>query len=140
LPLEQARFLFGFGTFTQLLDDLEDIPIDLQEYRATVFSQTSPHWPLDRLTNQFIHYGRAVLANLGSFQSESVPILQDLTTRCMDPILIDTIGRSSKYYSKSYMLQLERHMPYQFSAIRKQREKLSRQNFNLGKLIDTLIV
>jgi hypothetical protein len=140
LTFDQARFLFGFGAFTQLMDDLEDIQTDFNEGRCSIFSQTLPHWPLDHLTNQFVHFGRAVLSNLLSFKSPAALPLQELTSRCIDPILIDTIGRASKFYNKSYILELERHIPYRISAIRKQREKLSHQKINLTKLMDTLLV
>ena len=39
--------MFYYGTFTQLIDDLEDVQIDLQKGLNTIYSQTARHWPLD---------------------------------------------------------------------------------------------
>ncbi len=42
LTLHQARVLFGFGAFTQLMDDLEDIRPDmLEKTRKLVFRYSS---------------------------------------------------------------------------------------------------
>jgi hypothetical protein len=139
LSLDQARLLFGFGVYTQLIDDLEDLYPDQKEGRQSVFSQTAPHWALDRVTNQFIHLGRSVLSNLSVFPGPDVPILQELTTRCIDPVLIDIIARAGKGYTKNYLRDLQSHLPYTFDSVKKQREKFSRQKINMEKLFTAFL-
>ena len=53
----------------------------------------------------------------------------ELSARGIDPVLIDTVARAGKYYSKDYLHELERHMPFHFSILHKQREKLEKQVF-----------
>jgi hypothetical protein len=139
LTIEQARVLFGYGAFTQLMDDLEDIPQDQQENSASVFSLTAGRWPLDGLTNRFFHFGRAVFNDLDAFQSRAAPDLEGLIARSIDPVLVDTVSRAWKHYSPAYLREMERHSSFRFEALRKAREKLARQKVDVGKLVDSFI-
>lgn len=136
----QANLMFGYGAFTQLMDDLEDILQDQQEGRMTIFSQTARRWPLDGLTNRLFHFGRAIFADLSAFDSPAAGPLKELIERSIDPLLIDSIGRVGQFYSKDYLRQLEQHFPFRFSALRKQRERLDRQKVTLGRLVERFII
>jgi hypothetical protein len=136
LTADQARFIFGYGAFTQLIDDLEDIEPDLKASRISIFSQTANHWPLDALTNRLIHFGRAINRDLSIFPAPGAAVLEDLFDRSIDPILIDTIARSGKFFNNEYLRELERHMPFRFAHLRKLRKKLSIQKVSLGSLIE----
>ncbi|NLG96434.1 MAG: hypothetical protein GX491_03640 [Chloroflexi bacterium] len=132
----QAQLMFGYGAFTQLMDDLEDAVQDLREGRMSIFSQTAYHWPLDGITNQTFHFGRAIFSDLSGFQSPAVEPVKELITRMIDPILIDTIGQIGRFYSKKYLREIERHMPFHFRALKKQRDRLDRQKVTMDRLID----
>jgi len=136
---EQASFMFGYGSFTQLMDDLEDLEQDMREGSMTIFSQTAGRWPMDGITNRMMHFGHAIFGDLSVFHSEAAGGLQEIIDRGMDGVLIDVIGRASKYYSKRYMGDLERHTPFRFASVRKQRERLARQKIHLGRLVETLL-
>jgi len=56
----QAEFLFGYGTFLQLADDLQDVVSDSGDGLQTIFSQTVGRWPLDAITNRLFNYGGKV--------------------------------------------------------------------------------
>jgi hypothetical protein len=139
LSPEQARLLFGYGAFTQLMDDLEDIEQDRLDGRMTIFSQTSSHWPLDGLTNRFFHFGRAVFKFLEPVDAKTNVPLRELIGNCLDAILIDIVNRAGKHYSKKYLRELERHSAYRFAVLNKQRGKLSRHKIGIGKLIEAMI-
>lgn len=138
IPPEQASFMFGYGAYTQLMDDLEDLEGDMREGCMTVFSQTAGRWPMDGITNRMMHFGRAIFGDLSIFPSPASAGLQEIIDRSMETVLIDIIGRSSKYYSKRYLGDLERHHPFRFASVRKQREKLVRQKVHLGRLVEAL--
>lgn len=140
LTPEQAAYMFGYGAYTQLMDDLEDIQQDTREGRMTIFSQTADHWPLDAVTNRFIHFGRAIFSDLNAFPSQATEPMKDIITCCLDPIVIDIIGREGNRYSKEYLREMERHAPFRFAAVRRQRDRLLRNKVSLGSLIDTLLV
>ncbi len=139
LSAEQAALMFGYGAFTQLMDDLEDIEQDMREARMTVFSQTANHWPLDGLTNRLFHFGRAIFKDLSMFPSPVIAPMKDLIDRGIDPVLIDIVGQTGKYYSKAYLQEIEEHAPFHISKLRKQREKLTRKKVSLSALVNTMI-
>ena len=140
LSPQQARMLFGYGLFTQLMDDLEDIKQDLSEGCMTLFSQTVPYWPLDNLTNRIFHFRRAIFDNLNSFNSKGTSTLKELVSQCLDPLLIDIVGRAGNYYSRAYMREMEQHISFRFAALKKQRKKLGRQKIGIGKLVETILL
>jgi hypothetical protein len=135
----QARLLFGYGSFTQLMDDLEDIEQDRQDGRVTVFSQTAPHWPLDALTNRFIHFGRQIFGFMHDLDKRPPAVLDELLDNCLDSILVDTVSRACAYYSREYLKAMETHLAFRFSALKRQRDKLARHKVGMGRLIEILM-
>jgi hypothetical protein len=63
----QLAFTLHYGTFTQLMDDLEDIEADRRAGLMTVFSQTANRWPLDKVTNRAFQYGLKMLDRIEEF-------------------------------------------------------------------------
>ena len=139
LTRKQAELIFGFGSFTQLMDDLEDVQEDLAENRTSLFSITAGKWPLDGLTNQFFHYGRVVTEDLSAFSASCVPCLHEMTTRCLDLILIHTVMNTKRYYQQDYLKRLEMHMPFRFEVLQKERQKLKREKINLEQAFQLLL-
>jgi hypothetical protein len=138
LTPQEAKMMFGYGVFAQLIDDLEDIDQDLREGRMTIFSQTATYWPLDGLTNRLFSFGRNIMSDLTAFHSPAVPALVELISHGLDPILIDTVGRAGKYYRKEYLQEIESHFRFRFDFVRKQRQKLSRHKIDVGDLITAM--
>ena len=139
LTPEQAAFTYGYGAYTQLMDDLEDIQEDLQAGRQSIFTQTAGRWPLDHLTSRMIHFGRAVFGDFSAFTTPAASSMRELTDRGIDSVLIDIIGRAAKYYSKPYLRELERHVPFRFASTARQRKKFERQKLNLSRLVESVI-
>ncbi len=139
LSSEQARILFGFGAFTQLMDDMEDISLDISDQRASIFSVTAAKWKLDELNNQFYLFGKKVIEDLNAFQGKDVPILSGLMSTCIEPMLINIVAQSTQYFNKPTLLEVEGHFPFRFSTLNRQRERLSRKKLNISGLIDAFI-
>ncbi len=139
LTPEQAAFTYGYGAYTQLMDDLEDIQEDLQAGRQSIFTQTAGRWPLDHLTSRMIHFGRVVFGDFSAFTTPATSSMRELTDHGIDSVLIDIIGRAAKYYSKPYLRELERHVPFRFASTARQRKKFERQKLNLSRLVESVI-
>jgi hypothetical protein len=136
----QAAMMFGYGAFTQLMDDLEDVHPDMQSGSLTIFSQTARHWPLDGLTNRVMHFGRAIFSDLSAFQSPAVQPLKELMDSSVDPLLVEIAGQAGEFYSREYLREIERYIPFRFSSLRKQRERLARQKINLSAMLETFVL
>jgi hypothetical protein len=140
LTSNQARILFGFGAFTQLMDDLEDIRPDMLEKRASLFSITAPFWKLDSLSNRFFHFGHTVISDLNAFNGPDVPILSELMSTCVDPMLLNTVGQSMEFFSKNFLAQLETHLPFRFAVLNKQQKKLAHQKLDKSRLMEVFLL
>jgi len=131
-----AEFLFGWGAFLQLADDLQDVQQDGKDGLLTVFSQTAGRWPLDTLTNRTFHFGAKVLEGLGCFDAPGVEPLKELMRTSAVMLLINAASRASRLYTRSYLRELEAHSPFRFSFLSKSRKKLARQRASLMRMIE----
>lgn len=136
LTLDQEEALFGFGAFTQLMDDLEDVHTDLIENRASIFSTTSHFCKLDRLFNRFYDFGHIVIQNLNAFPGKDVQLLSELMTTCIDPMLLTSIGQAISYFDKNNLGTYEIHMPFHFSFLEKQRQKVIKNKKNIERFLE----
>jgi hypothetical protein len=133
----QAQFTFGYGAFVQLVDDLEDVQQDLQAGRLSIYSLAAGRWPLDALANRTFHFGCKVLTGLDRLDPPVSPEVKDLIRTGANLLLIDTINRTSRLYSRGYLRELEAHFPFRFSAFNHQRQRLLRRRDALIQLVET---
>lgn len=132
----QAEFLFGWGAFLQLVDDLQDVRHDYGDGLLTVFSQTAGRWPLDALTKRTFDFGAQVLERLDCFDAPGLEPLKELMRRSATMLLVDAAGRSGRFHTGRYLRELESHSPFRFSFLRKTRRKLARQRDSLMRLVE----
>ena len=136
----QRQYAYGHGVFAQLLDDMEDVEQDSQAGRLTLYSQPASHWPLDALANHTFRFGHNVLMRLDCFDiQESV---RELIRRGANLLLIDTIGRTDRYYTAAYLRELEAYSPFRFSFLKEQRNNFAngRRHASLVKLMETIML
>jgi hypothetical protein len=134
----QREFMFYYGTLTQLVDDLEDVQQDMASGLMTVFSQTARHWPLDLVTNRTFHFSQKMLAAMDRLDASGTGPLKEIIRRSITPLLVIEVGSLGKHYTRRYLRELERHSPFGFPFLRKQRKKLSRQKVSLVSLVEAL--
>jgi hypothetical protein len=132
----QLEIAFGYGAFTQLMDDLEDVERDRADGILTILSQTAGTWPLDGLTNRIFSLGDWVLARLPELGPNTPAPLQALMQSCVHWLLADSVGVVQHLYTGPYVAELERHMPFRFSALKKQRQRMNRQRASVMKFIE----
>ena len=136
----QRQYAHGHGVFAQLLDDMEDVEQDSQAGRLTIYSQPAGHWPLDELANHTFRFGHNVLMRLDCFDIEES--VRELIRRGANLLLIDTIGRTDRYYSPDYLRELEAYSPFRFSFLKEQRNNFAngRRPGSLMKIMETMML
>ena len=132
----QREFMFGYGVFTQFMDDQEDVVGDLKAGLNTVYSMTARHWYLDEVTNRTFHFAAYVLNYIDGFEGPDVKTVKELFSRGIDLILIDAAGRNNRFYSRNYLSQLERFLPFRFFDVNQQRHRLERNKINIGRILE----
>jgi len=131
----QAEFLFGYGAFLQLADDLQDVRGDLDSGLLTVFSQAANHWPLDALTDKAFDFAHRVLPRVESFAPGGPAPLKELMARSARTVLINAVGRSGRFFTESYRRSAEARSPFRFAFLKKCRRRLARQRVSLTRLV-----
>jgi hypothetical protein len=132
----QAAFMFGFGAFLQLGDDLQDVGQDTESGQLTLFSQTAGRWPLDALTNRTLAFGARVLEGMDAFDAPGCEPLKELIRYSAVQLVIGAAGSAKRFYSRSYLEQIETHSPFRFASEGRQMQKLTRQRAGLTRLYE----
>jgi hypothetical protein len=138
LTPEQRDFVFFYGAFTQLMDDLEDVHNDLESGIMTVFSVTAQRWRLDGVTSRVFHFGNYLFDALEIFHSPGLEPIKEMFSLVYYPILIDSASVASKFFTRPYLKKLQSHYPLRFSYLRKQRGRFRRRRQSLKLLLESL--
>ncbi|MBM3135497.1 MAG: hypothetical protein FJZ89_09510 [Chloroflexi bacterium] len=148
----QAEFLFGWGAFAQLLDDLQDVEQDGRDGLLTVFSRTArpwhstgvravfsrmtTPWPLDAITNRTFHFSARVMELVDCFTAPGSEPLKELMRMAAVLPLINAAGRSGRCYTAGYLRELEAHSPFRFSFLRQSSQKLAHHRVSLMRMVE----
>lgn len=138
LAPDQVEFLFGFGAFLQLMDDLEDVVEDGEAGLKTVFSRGAGRELLDAVTDRTFRFGARVLERLDAFGVPDAEPLRELVRSSLSQGVVSTAGRFGRLYSRSYLRALEAHSPFRFSFNNRQRRKLQRRRAAFARLFESL--
>lgn len=121
----QKHFLFGYGAYLQLLDDLQDVEDDYAAGLMTVFSSSAFQAPLDWKLNKTYWFGEEVMKTLDHFEGKELDLFKSLMRTSMDLFIIEAIAQCPEAFSPDYVADLENHSPFHFSYIRKRKEKFT---------------
>jgi hypothetical protein len=139
LTVAQEEFLFGLGAYLQLLDDLQDVEADRQRGLLTVFSQTAGRWPLDGLTNRTLAFGLRVLEGVDCFDTRRLDVFRDLMVKSTILLILEAAGLAGSLYRQGYLADLERRCPFRFATLKRHRERLTRRQPALARLLESLL-
>ncbi|MFY9153172.1 MAG: hypothetical protein WAO52_14245 [Prolixibacteraceae bacterium] len=131
----QKSFLFGYGAYLQLLDDIQDVEEDFQDGLMTVFSKNAWNNPLDEKLNKTYWFGEEVMKSLDFFEGQHIPLFKSLMRKSMDLFIIEAIAQNQSAFSINYINQAESSSPFQFSYIYQQKELLAPYH---GLLLSTI--
>jgi len=122
-PSDEA-FCFGFGTFLQLADDLQDIAEDSARGHRTLFSRGVAEVPLDATALRLEAYLAAVLAQARQGASAPRSALCDAIGGGLSLMFRESVGKQPGYFRRSFVRRAKRTFPVRFSYLRKLRRRL----------------
>ena len=120
----QANFCFGFGTFLQLADDIQDLVVDQKNDHATIFSLPAGRYCLDNLANKLLNFITETVDAKLDEKDPKAKSLKELILRNCSLLILEAIGKNRECYSRKYWHNIERHFPIRFSRLKKLRKKL----------------
>ncbi|MBC7826600.1 MAG: hypothetical protein H7122_02555 [Chitinophagaceae bacterium] len=123
LTKEQEFFLFGYGAYLQLLDDIQDVKEDGDAGLKTLFSKN--HELLEMKINQTWWFGDQVMQGLSLLGGQHLEVFGSLMQKSMDLFIIEAIAQNPDLYSLKYIHEMEAHSPFSFSYIQKQKSQFA---------------
>lgn len=124
----QRYFLFGYGAYLQLLDDIQDVDEDHQAGLMTIFSKSAFQSPLDEKLNKTYWFGEQIMKSLEFFDGQHLDLFQSLMRKSMDLFIIEAIAHNPDAYSRKYVSEFEEYSPFHFTYIRKRKEQFTPYN------------
>ena len=124
----QLYFLFGYGAYLQLLDDIQDVQEDYDAGLMTIFSGSAFQIPLDDKLNKTYWFGEHVMKSLDFFDGQHLELFKSLMRRSMDLFITEAIAQLPGVYSQKYVNKFADYSPFHFSYIRKRKDLFSSYN------------
>ena len=115
---KQKIFLYGYGAYLQLVDDLQDVPEDLKSRQLTIYSREAFHNKLDQMINQTYNFGERVLSLSDQFRINNRENIFELMKKSSNLLLIVAVGLTNNLYSSPYVSKIESHSPFRFKFLR----------------------
>lgn len=138
LTPQESRFAFHWGVLLQVGDDLQDVRDDLRRGSATLFSRAAAlRIPLDHLANQLLSFSDCVGAEMDALAFGS-PMLRNLLRMSWRSLIINAISDSHRFFSRTYLAEVERSSPFRFNFLQARRKRLTRRRGLYEQIFDAL--
>ena len=105
----QKLFLFSYGGYLQLVDDLQDVNDDSLFGVKTYFTAKISTENLDVITNHICHFGRKIILLLKALEPEQIDIITSLMDRTNDLLIIDAVALCPGCYGRRYLKSIAKH-------------------------------
>jgi hypothetical protein len=139
LSAERAAFVYNWGIFLQLADDLQDVQEDRRDGVRTIFSEAAGREPLDALTNRLMQFGGRVMMQMHDLPGVNCLPLRQLITRSCLSFLVRSAGESAAFYTPEYVARIETLSPFRFSFLGDRRRKFERHSGLMAKLFEAFL-
>lgn len=122
----EANFMFSYGVFLQIIDDLQDIEEDYCNNHMTMFSQIGDKYYLDRLINKLKNFINEIFENEIAFTSENAKKLKRIIQDCSQIMIFEAISKNKNRFSKEYIREIESYSFVRFSYLKKLKKKFQK--------------
>lgn len=135
----QERFCFGFGTFLQFVDDIQDIQEDSATGLETIFTRSAATGTLEKDVNRTLSFSNHVLQDLDCFPADELNHMQGLMTKSIRFLIIEAVGLNDKWFSLDYVHQFEKQSAFSFDFIKQRRNRLESNRLSFMRKIESMV-
>ena len=118
------EFCFGFGTFLQFADDLQDMAEDSRRGHRTLFTIGAGRAGLVATAARLESYLAAVLARARDGATPARSALCDAIESGMTLMFRESVGKHPEYFRGSFVRRARRGFPARFSYLKKLRRRI----------------
>ncbi|WP_159518169.1 class 1 isoprenoid biosynthesis enzyme [Sunxiuqinia indica] len=122
LTAEEKDFLFGYGAYLQLLDDIQDVKEDLEGGLMTTFSLLAKDQKLDAIVYKTYNFGEQVLDYSKEILDRVDLDFKGLLQKSILLFFVESVVVDAQYYSKSFQQELETVAPLSFDYVERRRK------------------
>jgi len=134
---KKEKFLYAYGAYLQLLDDLQDLSDDLAEGVLTAFAAAAMTEKLDSILNRTFHLGQLVIEQAEQMESDQVPVFKSLMQKSIELFLVEAVQSNNRFFTPGYVREFNKRSPLSFAFIEKKAGTFSPyQNQLFEKLIE----
>lgn len=139
LSKEEEWFCFGFGTYLQFADDIQDLDEDLSGELQTLFTHSVATGQIDEFVNRTLSFGHRVLNDLSCFAANDLNSMSKMMIKSVNFLLIEAIGLGDKWFPENYVKQIENHSPFRFEFVKKRKSNLDQNRISFMKMLESYI-
>ena len=123
LTPEQQRFLFGYGIWLQLADDLQDLQEDLDGKVSTIFTRSACTGGICENVNKSFHFGRSFIGEITCFPWPGCLDFGKLMIHSVELMMLQAAGMQTLHMPSGYRCQLEEYSPLRFEFLLQLKKK-----------------
>lgn len=123
LDSKQFHFLFEYGTYLQILDDLQDAREDYLDSITTCFSRKLPYGNLDKMLCQTYYLGKNFYKSLEHLYPEENNF-RGLIQRSFALLFIASVFQNKDDFSAEFIRKIEKYAPFRFSFLQEHQKEL----------------
>lgn len=123
LTINEMHFAFTYGTFLQLLDDLQDAKVDKKDNHQTLFSTKRNNELIDNEVTRLILYIFKVNAANES-DAKFMTLMKEVISSCTLIMIMDAVGRNTEIVSGELYRELEFHSKVRLMYYKKFEDKI----------------
>jgi hypothetical protein len=123
LPDVACRWIFGFGTVLQMIDDLQDLNEDRSGGHATLFTGCVSPEELPGLINRLLGYAERMAADFPAPADRKRKTLLRLIRGSSIMLVCEAVASMGPSVPTSYAAQLEERSPLSFASLRSLRKR-----------------
>ena len=139
LTPEQEYFCFGFGTFLQFVDDIQDLHEDSTTGLETNFTRSANSGTLEKDVNRTISFAHHVLQDVYCFPADNLNHMQGLMIKSIHFLIIEAVGLNDKLFSDEYVQQFEKQAVFSYDFIKQRRNRMESNRLSFMRKIESMI-
>ncbi|MCM0648159.1 hypothetical protein NBE98_07190 [Clostridium swellfunianum] len=123
LNIKEMHFTFAYGSFLQLLDDLQDTVVDKKDNHQTLFSTRSNYEVVDNEVRRLVSF----IFKANSTDESDTPIMslmKEVITSCTLVMIMEAAGRNPSLISHRLYKELEAYSKVKLSFYKEFEDKL----------------
>ena len=124
LSEEQKEFLYDYGAYLQILDDLQDVQDDTSQGLLTCFSAEAKESVIDDYASKTFWLGKKILDSIENLSYTNKAVFLTLMKKSIELFVLESVISANSLFSKKYVKSFTDYSPVRVSYLRRNQELL----------------